>query len=110
MGGFNGIGPAGTNILATNNVPIYWLYPGYGGGTQIEDPYYKVQIKRLMSDPSGSTEIPCVSVPYICDISKNIGVSLVTSNSHPFNTGGNRSFRIVVYAYCDVEAWAYFGY
>ena len=104
VGGFNGIGPAGTNILATNNVPIYWLYPGYGGGS-FRGPLLQGSNKTFVSDPSGSTEIPCVSVPYICDISKNIGVSLVTSNSHPFTTPTlpNTSFRIVVYAYCDVE-------
>jgi len=101
VGGFNGIGPAGSGMLATNNVPIYWLYPGYGGGTQI-GPLLQGS-SRSITDPSGSTEIPCVSVPYICDISKNIGVSLVTSNTHPFVTTGTRKFRIVVYAYCDVE-------
>ena len=105
VGGFAGIGPAGTNILATNNVPIYWLYPGYGGGTgTLRGPLLQGSNKTFVTDPSGSTEIPCVSVPYICDISKNIGVALVTSSqTNPFVTTGTRKFRIVVYAYCDVE-------
>jgi len=102
VGGFTGIGPTGNGILTTDNVPIYWLYPGYGGGS-FRGPLLQGS-SRSITDPSGSTEIPCVSVPYICDISKNIGVSIVTSKPHPFvQPPGTRKFRIVVYAYCDVE-------
>ena len=108
--GFDGIGPnSSTPLVDVSYVPIYWLYPGYGGGPVGAAPDRfrapLLQGSQLpvsgIPDPSGSTEIPSVSLPYICDISKNIGVSIVTS-AQPFPSTP-ATFRIVVYAFCDVE-------
>ena len=104
---WNGLGPApGLNLVDSNSMPIYWLYPGYGGGPRNRQTDSRGPLLQGSGqNPSlglGQTEIPCVSLPYNCDISKTIGVSFVCNGAPWTATAVRRSFRIVVYAFCGL--------
>ena len=102
--GFQGLGPfPGEEIIAGSTTPIYWLYPGYGGGNIAGRAPLLQGSDTGIAVGLGSSEIPCCSLPYICDISSNIGVSIINSKNTPFPDKEERSFRIIVCAFCGVD-------